>query len=73
MSVKEARKTLTEEEAERYANGEELTEKVLYEARVFITPGFIFGSNGDRYVRISLCAKEEKIKEALERVKAMKT
>ena len=58
---------------ERYANCEELTEKVLYEARVFITPGFIFGSNGDRYVRISLCAKEEKIKEALERVKAMKT
>ena len=57
----------------RYANCEELTEKVLYEARVFITPGFIFGSNGDRYVRISLCAKEEKIKEALERVKAMKT
>ena len=59
--------------SERYANCEELTEKVLYEARVFITPGFIFGSNGDRYVRISLCAKEEKIKEALERVKAMKT
>ena len=58
---------------ERYANCEELTEKVLYEARVFITPGFIFGSNGDRYVRISLCAKEEKIQEALERVKAMKT
>ena len=58
---------------ERYANCEELTEKVLYEARVFITPGSIFGSNGDRYVRISLCAKEEKIKEALERVKAMKT
>ena len=58
---------------ERYANCEELTEKVLHEARVFITPGFIFGSNGDRYVRISLCAKEEKIKEALERVKAMKT
>ena len=47
---------------ERYANCEELTEKVLYEARVFITPGFLFGSNGDRYVRISLCAKEEKIK-----------
>ena len=58
---------------EHYANCEELTEKVLHEARVFITPGFIFGSNGDRYVRISLCAKEEKIKEALERVKAMKT
>ena len=48
---------------------EELTEKVLHEARVFITPGFIFGSNGKRYIRISLCAKEEKLAEALERIK----
>lgn len=54
---------------ESYANVEELTEKVLHEARVFITPGFIFGSNGERYIRISLCAKEEKIAEALERIK----
>lgn len=52
-----------------YANCEELTEKVLHKARVFITPGSIFGSNGDRYIRISLCAKEEKIEEALERIK----
>ncbi len=50
-------------------NVEDLTERVLHEARVFITPGFIFGSNGERYIRISLCAKEEKIKEALERIK----
>lgn len=50
---------------------EELTERVLHEARVFITPGFIFGSNGQRYIRISLCAKDEKIQEALERVKLM--
>jgi aspartate/methionine/tyrosine aminotransferase len=50
-------------------NVEDLTERVLHEARVFITPGFIFGSNGDRYIRISLCAKEEKIQEALERIK----
>lgn len=54
---------------DKYANAEELTEKVLYEARVFITPGFIFGSNGERYIRISLCAKDMKIKEALERIK----
>ena len=54
---------------EKYADVEELTERVLHEARVFITPGFIFGSNGARYIRISLCAKEEKIKEALERIK----
>jgi len=51
-----------------YANAEELTERVLHQARVFITPGFIFGSNGERYIRISLCAKDEKIKEALERI-----
>lgn len=54
---------------EHYSNCEELTEKVLHEARVFITPGFIFGSNGERYIRISLCAKDEKIQEALERIK----
>jgi aspartate/methionine/tyrosine aminotransferase len=52
-----------------YENVEDLTEKVLHEARVFITPGFIFGSNGERYIRISLCAKEEKIQQALERIK----
>ena len=50
-------------------NVENLTERVLHEARVFITPGFIFGSNGERYIRISLCAKEEKIQQALERIK----
>ena len=51
------------------ANVEDLTERVLHEARVFITPGFIFGSNGDRYIRISLCAKDEKMQEALKRIK----
>ena len=56
---------------ESYENAEQLTERVLHEARVFITPGFIFGSNGERYIRISLCAKEEKIKEALRRVEEM--
>ena len=54
---------------DRYINAEELTERVLHEARVFITPGFIFGSNGEHYIRISLCAKENKIQEALERIK----
>ena len=52
-----------------YTDVEELTEQVLHEAKVFITPGFIFGSNGARYVRISLCAKEEMLKEALARIK----
>ena len=54
---------------ESYFDVEELTEKVLHKARVFITPGFIFGSNGSRYIRISLCAKEEKLLEALNRIK----
>ena len=53
-------------------NVEDLTEKVLHEARVFITPGFIFGSNGERYIRISLCAKEEKIEAALRRIEKLK-
>ena len=51
------------------ANVEDLTERVLHEARVFIAPGFIFGSNGQRYVRISLCAKDEQMREALRRIK----
>ena len=54
---------------ESIADVEDLTEKVLHEARVFITPGFIFGSNGKRYIRISLCAKDEKMQEALKRIK----
>ncbi len=56
----------------KYSDAEELTEKVLQEGRVFITPGFIFGSNGQRYVRISLCAKDDKLKEALSRIEKMK-
>lgn len=51
-----------------YDNCEVLTERILHEARVFITPGFIFGSNGNRYVRISLCAKDENMQEALKRI-----
>ena len=54
-----------------YNNVEELTERVLHQARVFITPGFIFGTNGERYIRISLCAKEEIIREALNRIQAL--
>ena len=54
--------------ADKYANAEQLTERVLHEARVFITPGFIFGSNGERYVRISLCAQGDKMQKALRRI-----
>ena len=54
-----------------YADVEELTERVLHAARVFITPGFIFGSNGKRYIRISLCCKDAKLEEALRRIKEL--
>lgn len=50
-------------------NVEELTERVLHEARVFLTPGFIFGTNGARYIRISLCCKDERLQEALNRIR----
>ena len=53
------------------ADAEQLTEQLLHEARVFVTPGFIFGSQGQRYIRISLCAKEDKLEEALCRIEDM--
>lgn len=56
---------------EKYADVENLTERILHEARVFVTPGFIFGSNGQRYLRVSLCAKDDKMAEALDRIKAL--
>jgi aspartate/methionine/tyrosine aminotransferase len=51
--------------------GEALADKVLYEAGVFITPGFIFGRNGEDYIRISLCAKPEVLKKAAERIRSV--
>lgn len=53
---------------EALPDAETLTERVLHDAEVFITPGFIFGENGRRYIRISLCAKEERMQQALERI-----
>jgi aspartate/methionine/tyrosine aminotransferase len=52
-----------------YASGYELSDRVLYSAGVFITPGGIFGAAGDRYVRVSLCGSVEKFAEAIERIK----
>lgn len=49
----------------------ELADKILYDAKVFLTPGFIFGDKGERYIRISLCANEQNLKEALERIKSI--
>lgn len=48
--------------------GSQLSDRILYEAGVFITPGFIFGKNGEKYIRISLCAKPEVLKQAAGRI-----
>jgi aspartate/methionine/tyrosine aminotransferase len=53
----------------KYADGYALSDEVLYNANVFITPGGIFGDAGDKYVRVSLCCKEENIIEAILRIK----
>ena len=50
-------------------SSEAVADKVLYEANVFLTPGFIFGSKGERYIRISLCCKNEMLAEALDRIR----
>ncbi|HEX8505265.1 MAG TPA: aminotransferase class I/II-fold pyridoxal phosphate-dependent enzyme, partial [Hymenobacter sp.] len=51
-----------------FADGYALSDAVLADARVFLTPGGIFGSNGLGYVRASLCQPESVLREALERV-----
>ena len=53
---------------DKYASGYALSDKILAENAVFITPGGIFGTQGNDYVRISLCAKEDVFKEAIERI-----
>jgi len=50
-------------------SSEEFIDHVLYEKDIFIAPGTIFGSNGEGYIRFSLCVTEEKIKEAIQRFK----
>lgn len=52
-------------------NAEAIADKVLYDANVFVTPGFIFGKKGERYLRLSLCCNEETLEEALKRIQKM--
>jgi len=52
-----------------YPDGFALSDKVLYDANVFITPGGIFGTGGNGFIRISLCAPVERFELAIERVK----
>ena len=54
---------------DRFHDGFELSDKILQESRVFLTPGGIFGSEGDKFIRISLCSTEEKFDEALQRIR----
>jgi hypothetical protein len=53
---------------ENIPNCETYIEEILNKSHVFITPGFIFGENGERYIRISLCASEQRLMEAKERM-----
>lgn len=57
--------------AAKYKDGFAVCDDVLYKAGVFITPGGIFGSAGEKYIRVSLCSKEEKFDEAIQRIKNM--
>lgn len=49
--------------------GEVISERVLHQAGVFITPGFIFGKNGENYIRVSLCATTEVLEAAERRIR----
>ncbi|MFM2364099.1 MAG: hypothetical protein RLZZ316_3001 [Bacteroidota bacterium] len=53
-----------------YKTGFELSDAVLHNAGVFITPGGIFGNAGDGFIRVSLCSPEEKFEESIQRIKA---
>ena len=55
---------------DNFSSGYALSDQILIENAVFITPGGIFGSQGNEYIRISLCAKEEIFKEVIQRIKS---
>lgn len=54
-----------------FETGYQLSDKVLADAKVFITPGGIFGDAGDKFVRVSLCSKKEVLQQAIDRVKSI--
>lgn len=58
---------------DQYTNSEELADKILYEANVFLTPGTVFGSKGERYIRLSLCCNEYTLQKALERIEILQS
>lgn len=56
---------------EKIENVEAFVDNILYKSRVFVTPGFIFGSNGERFIRISLCNKKEVLEDAIKRIQSL--
>jgi aspartate/methionine/tyrosine aminotransferase len=55
-----------------YKDSYQLSDEILYGSNVFITPGGIFGSAGEKYIRVSLCSTTEKLKQAITRVQKIK-
>ncbi len=53
-----------------YKNGYELSDRILADAKVFLTPGGIFGDEGDNYIRVSLCSTVENLTAAIDRIKS---
>ena len=68
--LSEAKESQSEAKESQKTPGEIVSDYFLYKAGVFITPGFIFGRNGENYIRISLCAPVPVLEKALEKVKA---
>ena len=57
---------------DKFDNAEIWINEILYNAKVFITPGFIFGSSGNKFIRVSLCNTTEILREALNRINNLK-
>ena len=53
---------------EQYKDGFAVSDDILYNAKIFITPGGIFGTAGDRYIRLSLCSTEERFETSIKRI-----
>jgi aspartate/methionine/tyrosine aminotransferase len=54
----------------KHKNGFQLSDSILYNSNVFITPGGIFGTGGEKYIRVSLCGAMERFEDAIQRIKS---
>ena len=57
---------------DQFKTGEALSDYLLYNYNIFATPGSIFGSNGENYIRFSICASQSDLRKALIRIKTEK-